>query len=115
MIYFSYFCIASWLSGRRLRPRPGSCVWIELLLAAGCFGSGSEFREDLVFLHDHVFLAVNGDVVAAVLAEQDAVTGFHVEGDDFTLLWFLFCGVRDDDATLDGFLFFQAPHQHAVV
>src|ERR1700733_9838977 len=119
---FLLFCIANWLSGRRLRPRPGSCVESGLAFA-GCFGSGAELREDLVFLHDHEFLAVNGDVVAAVLAEQDAVTGFYVEGDqftffaaagadgdDFTLLWVLFCGVRDDDATLDGFLFFQAPH-----
>src|SRR5580692_9785103 len=124
MMSFSYFlccelvlrCVA-WAASGKLLFR------LSELALAGCFGSGAELREDLVFLHDHEFLAVNGDVVAAVLAEQDAVTGFYVEGDeftffaaaradgdDFTLLWFLFSGVRDDDATLDGFLLFQAPH-----
>ena len=65
---------------------------------------------------------------AAVLAEQNAVAWFHVErnqfaffalasanGDDFALHGLFFCGVGDDDAALDGFLFFNALHDDTVV
>src|ERR1700723_3568492 len=85
----------------------------KLLLTAGRFRDGAELGEDFVFFQDHVFLVVNLDVIAAVLAEQNAIADFHVERDafallalsgadsyDFTLLRFLFCGVWDDDAAL---------------
>src|SRR5262249_44364080 len=68
------------------------------------------------------------DFGAAVLAEQHAVAGLHIQrnefallalagadGDYFALLGLLFCTVRDNDSTLDGFLFFNALHDYTVV
>src|SRR5579864_4659890 len=85
----------------------------KLLLAAGSLRCVADLGEDLVFLENHEFLVVNRDLVAAVLAEQDSVPGFHVErnqlalfpapishGDNFAFLRFFFCRVRNDDAAL---------------
>src|SRR5215217_8235139 len=77
------------------------------------------FRENLLrddahdvgFLHDQEILTIDTHLGAGPLAEQDAVAGLHVEGDnlaalvtgaradgdDFALLRLLFGGVRDDD------------------
>src|SRR5271157_442985 len=98
------------------------------LLFAGRFRCAADLGEDFVFLEDEKFLVVDLDVVAAVFAEQDAVTGLDVEGnqlalfaaavahgDDFAFLRLFLGRVRDDDAALHGLLLFQPPHQHAVV
>src|SRR5271165_3646478 len=45
----------------------------RLLFAAGCFGGGADLCEDLVFLQDEIFLVIDDDIVAAVLAKQDAI------------------------------------------
>ena len=70
-------------------------LWIEVLHTFG--------HEPLAALGCTLDLDFEGDQFTFFAAAR-------ADGDDFTLLWFLFSGVRDDDATLDGFLFFQAPH-----
>src|SRR5829696_4768989 len=77
-----------------------------------------DHAHDVGFLHDQEILTINAHLGAGPLAEQDAVAGFHVEGDnlaalvtgtgadgdDLALLRLLLGGVRDDDAAL-GLLF----------
>src|SRR6516164_3383727 len=58
----------------------------KLLSATRRFGHAADLRQDLVFLQDHVLLVVDLDVVAAVFAEQDSVSGLYVERNQFTLL-----------------------------
>ena len=71
-------------------------------------------REDVVLAEDDVLDAVDLDLGAGVLAEQDAVARLHVEradlavledlavadGDDLALDRLLLGGVGDDDAAL---------------
>ena len=85
--------------------------------------------EDFFLAHNQEFLAIDLDLGAGILAEQDAVAGLDVErenlafvvglaladGDDFALLGLFLGGVRDDDAAPDGFAFFDAANQDAVV
>src|ERR671930_1401520 len=68
--------------------------------------------QHIIFFHDEVLLAGEFDLLASILAEQDPVTCFDVEGDplavavgfavasgdDGALLRFLLRGVRDDDS-----------------
>src|SRR5579859_2666069 len=54
-----------------------------LLSAGGCLGGSAKLCQDFVFFENQVFLIVNFDFVAAILAEQDAVANFNVEGDQF--------------------------------
>src|SRR5271155_1636788 len=111
-----------------LPPEDAGGVRSRELLFAGGFGCSADFGEDLVFLEDHVLLVVDLDVVAAVLPEEDSVTGLHVErnqlaffaaavsdGDNFALLRLLFGRVGDDDAALHGLFLFQPANQHTVV
>ena len=77
-----------------------------------------EHPHDVAFLHDQVFDAIDLDLGARPLAEQDPITRLDVnrdelagfvtpsrtDGDDFALLRFLFGGIRNDDAS--GSLFF---------
>ena len=84
---------------------------------------------DVALLHDQQLLAVELDLGAGPLAEQDAVAGLDVErldlavlvagaradGDDFALHRLFLGGVGDDDAAR-GLLFrFDAADEHAVV
>jgi hypothetical protein len=76
-----------------------------------------------------VLLAVDLHFGAAVLAEEDAVAGLHVEGadlavfldlavadgDDFTLDRLLLRRVRDDDPALGLLFFLHTLHDHAVL
>src|SRR5690348_11727572 len=100
----------------------------NLLLGAGGLCGTAELREDFLFAEDQIFLVLDFDFRTAVLAEKNAVARLDVEGnefalfalagadcDDFALLGLLFRGVRDDDATLDGFLLLNALHDNAVV
>src|SRR5215813_1095213 len=64
----------------RLPESPVQPMGIKLLLAARQFllrRSPGQDAEHLVFLHDDEFFAVNLDLGAGVLAEQDAVAIFH--------------------------------------
>src|ERR1700677_2692689 len=88
-----------------------------------------EDAEDFFFAHDQQLFAVQLDLGARVLAEEDVIAGLDVErerlafvvrlalahGDDFALLWLLFCGVRDDDAATNALAFFNPPNQNPVM
>ncbi len=80
-------------------------------------------------LHDKELLAVDLDLSAAPLAEQDPVAGLEVErnelaafvaraganSDHFALLRLLLSGVRNDDAALRLFLAFNTTNDDAVM
>src|SRR6185437_9815988 len=102
-----------------------------MLISGGFLGGRDAFDDahDVGFLHDQEFLAVDLDLGAAPLAEQDPVAGLDVEGnelavfvagaraggDDFALLRLLLGGVRNDDAALRLFLAFDATDDDAVM
>src|SRR6185503_17966300 len=85
--------------------------------------------EDVLFLHDQVLLVVQLHFGAGILAEQDAVVGFHVQRDllsllrhspiahrdDLALLGLFLGGVRDDDPALLAFLFFFTLDENPVM
>src|SRR5581483_11437328 len=93
------------------------------------FASAFQNAEDVVLAQDQVLLALDLDLGAGVLPEQDAVTGLHVEWPDLAvlvdlaladpdhlaLLGLLLRGVRDDDPTLRLLLFLDTPDDHAVL
>src|SRR5436190_3147903 len=88
------------------------------LLPVGTFDDA----EDFVLTHDEVFLAIELDFLARVLAEQNRVAGLHIQrdplavvlglaashGDDFALLRLLLGRVRDDDPADFLLAFFEA-------
>src|SRR5689334_9240386 len=102
------------------RPRPGAGV--TRLLVAG------EHAQHVVFAQDDVLGAVDLDVGAAVLADQDPIALLDVErdelavlglatgahGDDLALLRLLLRGVGNDDPALQGLLLLDAADQDAV-
>src|SRR6266568_164642 len=91
--------------------------------------SSADDREYFVLAEDEVLLAVDLDVGARVLAEEDLVSGLDVEGDlgpvledlavadgdDLALLGLLLGGVRNDDPALDRLLLFDTLDDQAVV
>src|SRR5438309_10584435 len=99
-----------------------------------CFGIDRvppllENGEDVFLAHDEVFLVVDLDLGARILAEQDLGAGLHVEGnllpivadlsrsdgDHLALLRLLLRGVRDDDpASLDLLLLQTFDHDSIV-
>src|SRR5215472_14765726 len=103
----------------------------SLLARAGGFllCCAGDDPQDFFFTHDDEVFAVELDLRAAVLAEEDSVAFFYVEGadlaffvdfafaggDDFALLGLVLCRVRDDDATAGGFGLFHTTNQNAVV
>ena len=80
-----------------------------------------EDREDVVLAEEDELLAVDLDLGARVLAEQDLVAGLHVEGNDLAVLedraradgdddaleGLLLRGVGDDDPSLGLLLFLR--------
>src|SRR3954454_17567239 len=86
-------------------------------------------RQHIIFFHDEVLLAVEFDLLAGVLAEEDSVACFDVEGDplalaigfavarreDGALLRLLLRGVRDVDSTDLLFTLLEAVNDDAVV
>ena len=94
--------------------------------AAGC---ALDDAHDVGLLHDQEFLAVELDLGARPLAEQDAVAGLHLERDDLALLVAgartdgdhlafhrLFLGGIGDDDAAGGLLFgVEATDHHPVV
>src|SRR6266571_977048 len=103
-------------------------VTAETKLLAGCFRRAAQLRQNFFFAKDEIFLVLDLDFRTAVFAEEDTIAGLDVQrdqfallalasadGDDFAFHRLFFCGVRDDDATLDGFLLFNALHDDTVV
>src|SRR5215472_17320587 len=99
-----------------------------LLARAGSLGRAAQLRQDLLLAKDEVLFIFNLYFRTAVLAKEDTVASLDVErdqlallalagadSDDFALHGLFFRRVRDDDATLDRFLLFNAPHDDAVV
>src|SRR5215210_5240328 len=99
--------------------------------SGGLLGRGPAFEDahDVGLLHDQELLAVELDLGARPLAEQDAVAGLHVEraqlalvvqragadGDDFALLRLLLGGIGDDDAARGLLLRRHAADENAVM
>src|SRR5262249_42334640 len=91
-------------------------------------GVGVEDAEHFVFAHDEIFVVIQFDIAAGVLAEQDAVAGLDVQryggavlealafsdGDDFALLGLFLGGVGDVQAALH-LLFLLDPFDHDAV
>src|SRR5438034_8517234 len=105
---------------------PGCAQMIERGRAAR---SGAEDAEDVLLLHDEVLLAVELDLAAGVLAEEDSVAFLHREreilavvvdfagahGDDLALLRLLLGGVGEDEAAVLCVLLLEALDEHAVM
>src|ERR1700722_10798614 len=102
------------------------------LISRGFLGRGGltlDDAHDIGLLHDEELLAVDLDLGAAPLAEQDPVAGLEVEGnelaafvasagangDDFALLRLFLSSVRNNDAALRLFLAFDATDDDAVM
>ena len=64
----------------------------------------SDHGQDVVFTHDEVFVPIERDLLAGVLAEQNAVAGLHVERDALAIVFGLAMTHRDDFAVLRLFL-----------
>src|SRR3954468_13298462 len=92
-------------------------------------GRSGDHAHDVGFLHDQEILTVDLDLGAGPLAEQHAVAGLDVEGDDLAalvpgagadgddlaLLRLLLGGIRDDDAALRLLFALNAADDDAVV
>src|SRR5262249_3311728 len=88
-----------------------------------------DHAEDVGLLHDDELLAIDFDLAARPLAEQDAVARLHVErmdlailgaqaradGHDFALLGLLLGGIGNDDPARGLLLLLQATDQDAVL
>src|SRR5438874_3455833 len=88
-----------------------------------------EHGQDFVLAQDEDVLAVEGDVGARVLSEEDLVSHLHVEGDlgavvedlavaggeHFALLRLLLGRVGDDDPSARGLLLLDAADDQAVM
>src|SRR2546428_261215 len=89
----------------------------------------AEDTEDVLLLHDEVFLAVQLDLAAGILAEEDSVAFLHRErevlavvvdlagahGDHLALLRLLLGGVGDDEAAVLLVLLLEALDENAVM
>src|ERR1700735_2371283 len=87
-----------------------------------------EHAQDVAFLHDQQVLAIELDLGAGPLAEQDAVTLLHVEGldlaavvagagaggDDLAFLRLFLSGVGDNDPALGLLFFLDALDEDAI-
>src|SRR5579864_1992838 len=132
------------LTPRRIAWRDASPYVISFAMSASLPGDGLgigfpssgvgghsalDGRKDLVFSHDQVLHAVQLDLLAGVLAEEDGIARFHVElhpisvvadlavarGDHRTALRFFLRGIRDDDAADLLFAFLEAFDENPVV
>src|SRR5450631_3731280 len=88
-----------------------------------------QYAQNFFFTHDDEVLAVNLDLGAGVLAEQNAIARLYVEREDlafvvrfaltyrndFTFLWLLFGRVRNDDSSTYRLAFVNATEEDAVV
>src|SRR5882672_7384873 len=88
-----------------------------------------QYSQDFVLAQDQHVFAVDADVRARVLSEQDLVADLHVEGDlrpvlqdlavaggeDFTFLGLFLGRVGDDDPALRGLLLLDATNDETIV
>src|SRR5215510_5436814 len=78
-----------------------------------------DHAHDVGLLHDQEFLAIELDLGAGPLAEQDPVAGLvagaRPDGDDLAFLRLLLGGIRNDDAALGLFLAFEAADDDTIV
>src|SRR5215469_1879401 len=121
-------------SGAALAPATdaASCVSTDRL-ALGADGfllrRAGQNAQYFLFAHDDEVFAIDLDLSAGVLAEQDAIAFLDCErehlaffvalalahGDNLALLRLIFCRVGDDDAAASGFRFLDATDQDPVV
>src|SRR5581483_3775981 len=114
-----------------------SCLGMEYLLSDLPMGAGgvrvlrlcAEDAEDVVLLHDEVLLAVQLDLAAGVLPEENTVSCFErqravlalvgdgagPDGDYLAPLRLFLGGVGDDDAAALLVALFEALDEHTVV
>src|SRR5438876_7321806 len=99
--------------------------WLLFAFLRFAFDDGEHF----VLTHDEVFLTIELDLLARVLAEEDEIARFHVErrplpivfdlaasgGDDFPLLRLFLRGIGDDNPPDSLFAFLEALNNDAVV
>src|SRR6266404_5825523 len=97
------------------------------LVASG--SAAVDDTHDVGFLHDHQLLAVDLDLGARPLPEQDAIAGLDIERvnlavlaasprpdrDDLAFHGFFLGGVGNDDPSRRLRLLLDAPHEHAIV
>src|SRR6185369_8688984 len=83
----------------------------------GTAGGGlGQDGEDFVLTEDQDVFAVDADVRARVLSEQDLVADLDVEGgEDFAFLGLLLGRVGDDDPALRGLLLLDATDDQTIV
>src|SRR5438552_18886277 len=100
-----------------------------LALAFLRFGRAAQRSQHLFLANDDEIFAIDLDLGAGVLAEQNAVARLHIErrhfavfldaaltdGNHFALLRLFFRSVRDDDAATYRLLLFHAPDQDPVM
>src|SRR5437016_5911754 len=116
----------------RARPASSNRISFAAMFSSLCFLGGRLFfddAEDVILAHDEMIDAVDLDVVAAVLAEQDAIALLHRQGAQLALVvglaaahrhnlalgGFLLGAVGDDDPAL-GLLFLgDAANQDAIL
>src|SRR5438105_4272559 len=115
---------ASWVLRGIVRYRRRNLLNAHRLRLAHAFGDA----EDLLLAHDDVFLAVQLDLAARVLADEDVIADLHVEreplalvvdaaaadGDHFGLERFFLRSVRDDDPADALFLLLDALDEDAI-
>src|SRR5579885_282985 len=78
-------------------------------------GRAAQLRQNLLLAKDQIFLVLDLDFRAAVLAKENAVARLYVERNRFALHGLLFRRVWDDDAATDRFLLLDSLHDHSVV
>src|ERR1700691_6304762 len=91
------------------RPPRGEVKLWKLLFAAGSLRRPADLGENVFFLDDEELFAIDRNLVAGILAEQDAIPNLYVHGNpralvvkaasthshDISLIRLLSCGVRD--------------------
>src|ERR1700693_620443 len=106
-----------------------SCICRAAAVRRGAQSLLLEDAEDFFLTHDEELFAVELDLGAGVLAEEDVVASLDIEGEDlafvvgltltdgdhFALLGLFLGGVGDDDAAADALALFNAPDQDAIV
>src|SRR5208337_377500 len=88
-------------------------VMTDRWLLLCCFRSAAQLGKDFVLAENQVFLALDLDFAATVLAEEHAIANFDVERNALTLL--ALAGADGDDLALDGFLLFNTLQDNAIV
>src|SRR5581483_10646319 len=92
-------------------------------------GGAGDNSQNFFFAHDDEFFAIQLDLCAGILAEQNAVAFLHIQRadlpffadfalahrNDLALLRLVLGGIGDNDSTASGLTLFHAPDQDAVM